>query len=417
MNPKSPAMLVLAASAGNALEFYDFTVFGYFAPQIGAAFLPNITFGHATLAAWVGYFTAFLARPLGAFMLGSYADRRGRKAAMTLSILLMTLGTLALAATPRFSSIGFVAPVVIMAARLMQGLAAGGEFGGATAFMLEHGGGRRGLMASFQFTSQAVSTAAGAGAAFATSLILSRHALDQWGFRLPFVLGLLIGPVGLYLRQHASETPIFERTERSAGPAMRALVHYPGRILLAAGMISAGTAGTYIAIYLPTYAQQQLHMSAPASYAVPLIGALVAFIITPLSAILSDRIGRFWPALVGVSLLLAVSYPAFLIIDAMPRFGVLMAVMVVMIALRAAYSAPLPALLGEVFPPEVRGVGMSVGYSLGVTVFGGLSPLLCQWLIDVTHNRTVPGIYLAVCGLVTLSSLLAVARFVPLEED
>ena len=418
MTTKSPTILVLAASAGNALEFYDFTVFGYFAPQIGAAFFPShASAATSTLLAWGTFATAFMARPLGAMALGSVADRHGRKASMTLSILLMTLGTLALAITPGFARIGLLAPLVIVAGRVLQGFSAGGEFGGATAFMLEHGTGRRGLMASFQFTSQAVSTAVGAGAAYATSVILSPHALNDWGFRLPFLLGLLIGPVGLYLRRHAAETPVFQRAGPAKRPALDALLHYPGRVLLAAGMIAAGTSGTYIAIYLPSYAQQELHMAAPASFAVPLIGAVVALIVTPLSAILSDEIGRFWPAITGVTLLALLSYPAFLLINAAPHFAMLLTVMIVLIALRAAYSAPLPALIGEIFPPNVRGVGMSVGYSLGVMIFGGLTPLASKWLIDLTHNRTVPGIYLTACALITLASLITVARKVKLHTD
>jgi MHS family proline/betaine transporter-like MFS transporter len=417
MPTKNPTILVLAASAGNALEFYDFTVFGYFAPQIGAAFFPHGSATTTTLFAWGTFFTAFLARPLGAVVLGSVADRHGRKTAMTLSILLMTLGTLALTVTPGFARIGLVAPLVIVAGRVMQGFSAGGEFGGATAFMLEHGTGRRGFMASFQFTSQAVSTIAGAGAAYATSLMLSPQALHDWGFRLPFMLGLLIGPVGWYLRRHAAETPVFTRAGPAERPAIDALRHYPGRILLAAGTIAAGTSGTYIAIYLPSYAQQELHMAAPASFAVPLIGALVALVITPLSAILSDHVGRFWPAIVGAVLLVLGSYPAFLLISAVPHFAMLLTVMIVLIGVRAAYSAPLPALMGEIFPPGVRGVGMSAGYSLGVMVFGGLTPLASKWLIDLTQNRTIPGIYLSVCGLITLASLIIIARRVPLQRD
>jgi MHS family proline/betaine transporter-like MFS transporter len=414
---KSPAVLVLAASAGNALEFYDFTVFGYFAPQIGAAFFPGGSPITTNLLTWGTFLAAFLFRPLGALVLGSYADRQGRKAAMTLSIGMMTLGTLAMAVTPAYARIGLLAPLVIVAARIMQGFSTGGEFGGATAFMLEHGTGRRGLMASFQFISQSASTIAGSGAGYVTSLLLSPAALHDWGFRVPFALGLLIGPVGLYLRRHAAETPVFERNGPAEEPAMRVLIDFPGRVLLGAGMIAAGTAGTYIAIYLPSYAQQELHMSAPNSFAVPLIGAFVSLAVTPLVAILSDRVGRFWPAIVFVVLLMLAAYPAFLLVDAFPRFGVLMGLMVLLIALRAAYSAPLPALLGEIFPPGVRGVGMSVGYSLGVTVFGGITPLASTWLIAETHNRTVPGIYLAACGAITLASLIVVARRVPLAKD
>jgi MFS family permease len=229
-----PSRIILAASAGNALEFYDFTLFGYFVPQLSDAFFPAHTHTGSLLYAWGTYGTAFLARPLGAMVLGSYADRAGRRAAMSLAIVLMTLGTAMVAIMPRYSSIGVLAPLGILLARVVQGFSTGGEFGGATAFMLEHGRGRRGFMASFQFTSQVVSNLAGGGVAWTTSMLMSAQALHDWGFRIPFFIGLLIGPVGLWLRRHADESPVFENTAHQGRPALTVFAHYWVRVLLAA---------------------------------------------------------------------------------------------------------------------------------------------------------------------------------------
>ena len=412
----SRTKVIAAASVGNALEFYDFTVYGYFATQIGAAYFPG---GALTslLLAWGTYGTAFLARPLGALVIGSYADRHGRRAAMTLSILLMSAGTFMMAFMPGTASIGLVAPFGILAARLLQGFSAGGEFGGATAFMLEHGGNRGGLVASFQFISQSVSSLAGAGIAYLTALAMSAQALHDWGFRIPFVIGLLVCPVGLYLRREVEETAIFRATTRVASPALSVLRHHWGRILLGAGTIAGGTAGTYLTIYLPSYAQHDLHMSATSSLAVPVLGALVALTVTPLSAHWSDRAGRLTPALLFCLLLMMAAYPAFRAISAMPVFGMLAVATIALTMLRSAYSAPLPALMGEMFPPALRGVGMSVSYSLGVLVFGSLAPFINTWVIGTTGDKSFPGIYLGVCSAITLGCLIAIKRFVPLSRN
>jgi MHS family proline/betaine transporter-like MFS transporter len=412
-----PATIILAASAGNALEFFDFTLFGYFVPQISDAFFPAHTQTGSLLYTWGTYGTAFLARPLGAMVLGSYADRAGRRAAMSMAIVLMTLGTAMVAAMPRYSSIGVLAPIGILVARLVQGFSTGGEFGGATAFMLEHGRGRRGFMASFQFTSQVVSNLAGGGVAWATSVLVTPHALHDWGFRIPFYIGLLIGPVGLWLRRHVDESPVFEHSTRQAQPALTVFTHYPVRVLLAACTLAAGTAATYIGIYLPTYAQTELHMSASNSFLLPILGNTISLIVTPVSASYSDRVGRMVPCLIGSTLLLLLAYPSFAAIASLPGFAAVASAAAVIAVLRSLYTAPLPALFGELFPPAVRGVGMSVSYSLGVLLFGSLTPFANTWAIRATGWKSFPGIWLAVFALISLGSLLAIRRTYTLEDD
>jgi MHS family proline/betaine transporter-like MFS transporter len=320
-------------------------------------------------------------------------------------------------AMPPFSAIGWAAPVGILLARLLQGFSAGGEMGGATAFMMEHAIGRAGFFASFQFTSQAVSSISGAGVAWLVSASLAPADLAHWGFRIPFAIGLLIGPVGLYLRRHVDETPVFRRTVQRKAPAWDMLFESPFEVLLAAGLVAAGTAATYIAIYLPTYAQRELHIAISDSYAASILGSVVALIVTPIVGGLSDRTGRFKPMGAFCVLLAVISIPAFVLLSAHPDMGMLLAITVLIGFLRAAYTAPMAALMAELFPAALRAVGMSAGYSLGVMAFGGLAPFACDWLIAESGDRTAPGWYLLGCSLISVGSIAAIAAWVKLHGD
>src|SRR5579859_1587330 len=224
--PLSKAMvrrIVFSSSVGNALEWFDFLVYGYFATIIAKEFFPMQDEWLSTLLAIATFGISFLMRPLGAIVLGVYGDRKGRKAALTLAIALMMVGTFTMAVMPPYASIGLAAPVLILLARLVQGFAVGGEFGSATAFMVEHSASRRGYYASWQFASQGL--AAITAAAFGSLLTawMPPEQLNSWGWRLPFVFGLLVGPVGYYIRSHLDETPEFLalRKEREAGEAAR----------------------------------------------------------------------------------------------------------------------------------------------------------------------------------------------------
>jgi MHS family proline/betaine transporter-like MFS transporter len=406
----SSVRVIVAASVGNALEWYDFIVFGFFAPQIAGAFFP-----HASLLLTFGtYGASFLARPIGAAVIGAYADNHGRRAALSLSIWLMALGTLLMVIMPRYASIGVAASFGILGARLIQGFSAGGEFGGATALMIEHAPKRAGFFGSFQNTTQSIAAILGSSVGWLLSTQLSHAALLDWGFRLPFVLGLLVAPVGLYVRRHVPETAKLPDYGLQTSPLRTLLRRYPGRVLLGSSTIAAGTAGTYMAIYLPTYAQRHLHMATSGSFAATMAVACVPLLVTPLSGHFSDRSGRLLPMLCGSGALLLLSYPAFLLVVAHPNAVMLGCVLVILTALRSAYAAPMPALLGEMFPVEIRGVGMSLSYTLGVIVFGGFAQLILEWLIERTGDAAVPGYYLAATAAVTFAGLLVIRKTITL---
>jgi MHS family proline/betaine transporter-like MFS transporter len=408
------ARIVFAATVGNTLEFYDFTIFGFFATQIGDAFFPSAHQGRGILLAFGTYGVAFLARPLGAVVLGSYADRQGRRASLTLSILLMTLGTLMIACMPGFGSIGFAAPVGIVLGRLVQGFSTGGEYGSSTAFMIEHVPARRGLLGSLQSVSQLVANLLGSGVALLVTSLLSTHAVAAWGFRLPFVVGLVIAPVGLYVRRHVAETPAFAEHGPPHAPAATVFRAHWGRVLLAAGAIAGGTAGTYLQVYMPTYAQHQLHISISNSFVGPFVASAVSIVTTPLFAHLSDVTGRLWIMFAGALLMLASVIPVFMLLDAHPTVLVLTLTMLAMSQPRVMYSAPLSALLAELFPVGVRVIGMGVGYTLGVVVFGGFAALIIQYVLQTTGDPLVPAYYLLGATVITLGALVVIWRRVGL---
>ncbi len=410
-NGKTPWRLIAAASAGNALEFYDVIVFGYFIRQIGDAFFPAADPKAAVLAAWAIFGVAFIARPIGAIVLGSYADRAGRKAAMTLSILLMTLGTALLAFMPRHDSIGALAPCGLLAARLLQGFSAGGEFGGATAFMLEHGArGRRGFIASFQFTSQAISNVTASVMGLAVTTFMTKPEIASWGFRLPFMFGLLIGPVGLYLRNHLAETPAFLAAVKLPEPARALFARGKWRLALAAGLIAVGTVGTYVNNYLPSYAVSELHLPDNTGFIVTLASAMLIVLITPLAAIWSDRVGRLVPAALGNAVMLVAAIPLLSWVVASPSLERLLWATLVLTAARAVHGAVLGALLAEMFPVEIRGVGMSVGYTLGVAIFGGPTGFVCSEAVRISGNAAAPGYVIAGAAVITLGALWGIGR-------
>lgn len=219
----APWRAVLAASVGNALEYYDLLIYGYFAITIGKLFFPT---GDAwsSLMLSVGTFgVSFIMRPLGSMVLGSYADRVGRKAALTWSILLMMLGTAMIAFAPTYASIGLWSPAIVIVARLLQGFSAGGEFGSATAFMIEHANGKRmGYNASWQAATQGLATLLAAGLSAWITYALTTAQVESWGWRVAFLFGLLIGPIGVYIRRHTPETPEFVAMQAEAPAALQA---------------------------------------------------------------------------------------------------------------------------------------------------------------------------------------------------
>ncbi|EON10694.1 MULTISPECIES: MFS transporter [Pandoraea] len=398
--------VIVSASIGNALEWFDLVVYGFFAVTIAKLFFPTGNDTVSLLLTLGTFGVSFFMRPLGAIVIGAYADRAGRKAALTLSILLMMVGTLLIALMPTYTSIGVLAPVGIVIARMVQGFSAGGEFGSATAFLAEHAPQRRGFFSSWQVASQGLTTLLAAGFGALLTGNLSPEAMASWGWRVPFFFGLLIGPVAYYIRRRLDETPEFLDIEPTQNPLRDTFASQKERLLLAIGVVVMATVATYLVLYMPTYAVKQLGLPSSAAFSAVLLTGVVQLIVAPIVGHWSDTHGRIKPMLAAAVALLVLVYPMFRFLDANPTFGSLMVFQIVLGLLMTTYFGALPALLTELFPTQVRTTGLSLSYNIAATVFGGFAPFIITWLIGATGNKLAPSFYLIFAAVISITALL-----------
>ncbi|SNU83303.1 MFS transporter [Pandoraea sputorum] len=410
--------LIVATSIGNALEWYDLIVYGYFAVTISKLFFPAHDETVSLLMALGTFALSYLARPLGAFVLGAYADRHGRRASLMLSIAMMTVGTGIIAFMPTYAVIGVWAPIGIFLSRLMQGFSAGGEFGSSTAFLVEHVPNRPGFMSSWQFASQGASTLLASAFGAVLTGALTQPQLESWGWRIPFLFGMLVGPIGLYIRKYVDETPAFandvarkkaasaEGGDAGKSPVWEVLATQKSRLLVSIGALILTTTANYMILYMPTYATKQLGLPPAQGFIATLVTGFVIMTLTPFVGHWSDKVGRIRIMLVAGVLFLCTVYPAFAFMNAHASLATMMVVMLWVGALKAVYFAPIPALMSSLFPTRTRATGMAVGYNLGTTIFGGFTPLAVAWLIAATGNKLAPGLYLMVGAVISLTTLL-----------
>ncbi|MCA3183600.1 MFS transporter [Cupriavidus sp.] len=405
---------IIAATIGNGLEWFDFTVYSFFAVIIAKLFFPTGNDLTSFLLTVATFGVGFFMRPVGAIVLGVYADRVGRKAALTLTILLMALGTAIIGLAPTYESIGLWAPALIVLARLIQGFSAGGEVGGATAFLIEHAPDEeRGAYASWQQASQGISFMLGAAMGALVTNGLDQAQIDAWGWRIPFLFGLLIGPVGMYIRSHLEEPPEFEQrqAERRANnvkfsPLSQVLRDHPREVLAGLGVTILWTVCTYVLVfYMPSYAKQQLGLPLGATFQSTAICGAIILVLCPLMGMLSDRVGRKRMLSVVALAILVLAYPLFHWLNVSPTTSTLLQVQIVLGILLAAFTGPAPAVLAEQFPTEVRSTGLSLAYNFAVTIFGGFAPLIVTWLIESTHNKLAPAFYVIVAAAISLVAL------------
>jgi len=337
-------------------------------------------------------------RPVGGIVLGVYADRMGRKAALLLIIALMTLAIAMIGFAPTYAAIGIAAPMLVVLARLLQGFSAGGEFASATSFLIEsappH---RRGFYGSWQMVGQGLAVLTGALLGAFLTRTLTAETLNSWGWRVPFLFGLIIGPLGLYIRRRLDETSAFLQLRGGSQPAPAlgaAFAAHAREALATFGIIIAGTISFYvILLYMPTFARTQLHLELDRAFTAQAISLACLTVLTPLFGALSDRIGRK-PIMIGALVLyLGLTYPLFSWMHDNPSFGSLMLTQVVLCSLLGAFYGPMSTALAEQFPAHVRSTGLGTAYNIAVMIFGGFAPFFVTWLIGTTGSPVAPAFY------------------------
>ncbi|MGP4001009.1 MFS transporter [Streptomyces sp. 8N706] len=400
--PRSALRQLAAASVGNAAEWYDWYAYSFLAVYFADRIFPTGSGNSLVplLSTFAVFAVGFFMRPVGGLLMGAVADRHGRRTALTVTILLMGGGSLLVALTPTYASAGLLAPILLVLARLVQGLSVGGEFAASTTFLVESAGpGRRGLFSSFQYVSTTVGQLIASGVAALLAHLLTDAQMSDWGWRVPFALGAVISLVGFWIRQGAHETRSAEQRAAARPGLFEALRRHPRESLLICGITTGGTIAYYTwTTYLPTYATVNAGFDQGDALVVGTVSLAFFALLQPVAGALSDRIGRK-PLLIGFSLGFAVlAVPLLrLVTDA---FVSLLLVQGAGMVLLTGYTAVAAAVNAEVFPARVRAAGIGFPYSLTVALFGGTAPYVGTWFTQAGHPDWFPW-YVALLCLVS----------------
>jgi len=414
---------IIAATIGCMLEWYDFAVYGYFAVVISHLFFPSNTESVSLLLSVATFGVGFVMRPIGAIFFGTLSDRKGRRVAMSWTVVTMVIGTAIITFSPTYASIGIAAPLLIVVARLIQGFSAGGEMGSALSYLVEYAPKkRRYLFASFQQVTQILALLLGSIIAAAVNSWLSPADVEAWGWRLPFALGLLIAPVGWYIRKKTEEPPVFaevlarrKRAEEDGTikvPSVwSTLSQHPRETLGGFCITILWTVCTYFfLIFMPTYSVTQLHLPASESLLSNGFCLLVAAIGIPVFAWVADRTGAALLLRVASLLVLCGVYPALMILSYYPSVQTLVAFQVTFALIIAAFTAPAGGALARLFPDESRSTGVSIAYNFAVTVFGGFASFIATWLVTTTGNKLSPAYYVMFAASAALLGVSLISR-------
>jgi MFS family permease len=409
---RSKTASVVMVASGNLLEAYDFVVFGYYAAAIGATFFPSRSEFASLMFSLMTFGAGFLMRPIGAVVLGAYMDNRGRRAGLLISLGLMALGTTLIAVLPGYATIGVMAPVMVVCARLMQGFSQGAEAGGVSVYLSEIATpGHKGFYVAWQSATNQVAVIAAALLGLLLAANLAREQMTAWGWRVPVLAGSAMIPLLFVLRRALTETDEF--LQRPHHPTMADVVrgvasNWP-LVLLGTMVMTMTTVSFYlITTYTPTYGTTTLKLSASRSMTVTLCVGIVNLVLLPVMGAVSDRIGRPPQMIVCTALAALTAYPALLWPVASPSFGRLLSVELWLALLYAGYNGAMVAYLTEMMPAAVRTSGFSIAYSLGTAIMGGFTPAICAYLIQATGNRAMPGIWLSFAALISLAGVLIV---------
>jgi len=407
---------VTAAVIGNALEFYDFTVYTVFAVDIGEAFFPSHDKFVGLLLSLLTFAIGFVTRPIGAVVIGAIADKVGRRPAMLLTFALMGVAIVGLASTPSYAQIGVAAPILAVLCRLVQGFALGGEVGPTMAFLIEAAPPkRRGLVGSWQSASQSVSSLIGGFVGVVLAAYLSHSALAAYGWRVAFWVGALVLPFGLLIRRTLPETLHHPETHTAIHPDRPHLIAHARLLSLGVMVILFLTTSTYVRLFMTTYAITSLHIGSGAAYGASLVNGFVGIVFTLLGGYFSDRIGRRLMMMIPLLLFLAVTYPAFAMLVHNHDGPTLWAVTGVIGALNSLSAGAALIWLTEGLRKEVRSLGLGATYAISVSVFGGTTQPMLAWLTHVTGDPLTPAYYLMVAALIGLVAVFMLDETAPVR--
>ena len=399
---------VVAGTVGNVLEWYDFAVYGYLAPIIGKVFFPADDPTASLLAAFGVFAVGFLSRPLGGLIFGHFGDKIGRKRALIISVLMMGAGTVAIGVLPGYAEIGVAAAILLVVLRILQGIAVGGEYSGSIVFLAEHAPPeRRGLLSSWPDFGSGVGFLMGSGVGALVGWMVGEAALVAWGWRIPFLLGALIAVAGILFRRHMTESPVCEEMTRVAGsPVIAALRHHWRLIFQMVGLILVNSIGFYMLfVYATSYLTEKMHISTAKALDINTAALVIYVILTPLSAALSDRIGRKPLLYIAALGTLVFAWPLWSLMHH-HSLPLILAGQIGFAVLFAIGFAVTSAVMVEILPAQVRCSGVAIGYNICLGLFGGTTPLIATYLVSRTADDFAPVYYLMAAAAVSLAVTL-----------
>ena len=402
---------LLAGAIGNVLEWYDFALYGYFAPVLATLFFPSEQHWASLLSAFGVFAIGFLARPLGALLFGYWGDTVGRRSTLALSIILMAIPTFCIGLLPTYETIGLFAPFALTCCRFLQGLSVGGEFTGSVTYLVEHAdSSRRGYIGSWGGFSAQIGALLGSGAGALIASNVSSQALYEWGWRIPFLAGSLIALIGWYLRMCLPESPAFERARYagtlSASPIREVLTSQRAAVTQVIGLVLLHGTGFYLLyVYLSTYLTAVTSIPLGSVLTINTACMILLALLIPLMGRLSDSVGQKPLLATGAAGLALTSYPMFVWLTSEDVYLTLVA-QVLLTVLMSCYLGPFFAAVVELFPTRLRYSGLSIGYNIASALFGGTAPLVATFLIQWTGNRLAPSFYLSLCATISLAVVL-----------
>ncbi len=409
-NLATSKQLLISCMIGNAIEWYDFVIYGYFAVVFGALFFPNADPFIQLLASWGVFWSGFLARPLGSVVFGHIGDKTSRKEALTLSIYIMAIPTALMGCLPTYEQIGIAAPLLLILMRTCQGFAIGGEFTGSMVFIVEHAPqSKRGFFGSFASFSAVIGVIIGSTFVAGLNAYLSTESMQTWGWRIPFIVSILGSVVGGYMRSRLSDPSIYlEVKARCAGectPLKTLISKYKSKIGLIVLLDFLTAIGFFIiAIFLATYFKTYLKFPADIVFPINTFNMCVFAASILIGGFLSDRFGRKPILKYSCIGFILFSYPLFLLLQD-GNFYTLLAVQAIFAIMMGLFFGVIPTTLVEIMPTEVRCSGLSIGHNISMAIFGGGAPFLATHLIQFTDNLAAPAYMLIIASVLSLSSL------------